>query len=137
MTQATTAPIADKTAADTARTVRIDSVYVRHLHDADADTSYLEQEGFEERLRQYQAEGFHYLGIRAEAIVSYPAGNGCRRCEKLTSSGLWGIESDSSEEYIRGVENEEINELAAHLAHFGIQADAEWMKEIAVRGEAK
>ncbi len=62
------------------------------------------------------------FGIFAEAEVAYEIGNGNYRVEWLTSDGLWGIESDDPD-YIKEVEQEEINNLKDHLAHFGIEWD--------------
>ena len=38
----------------------------------------------------------------------------------FTSGGLWGIESDSGDEYIKEVEEQEFYDLKDHLAAFGI-----------------
>lgn len=63
-----------------------------------------------------------FIGIWAEAEVSYPIGGGNRRLEKFRSRGLWGIEYDGpdDEDYAKSVEKEEIADLKYHLRVFGI-----------------
>jgi len=61
---------------------------------------------------------WHYIGIMAEATVSYGQ-NGHRRLEVLSSGGLWGIESDSGG-YLEEVEKEELQGLKDHLKEFNI-----------------
>lgn len=62
-----------------------------------------------------------FMGITAEARVSYAAGpNGHRRLEWLTSSGLWGIESDSDDEHISGIAKCELSQLQHHLNAFNV-----------------
>jgi hypothetical protein len=59
-------------------------------------------------------------GCHAVAIVSRPIGQGSRRLQTFQSSGLWGIESDLSDDYRREVESEQLDDLREHLAAFGI-----------------
>ena len=73
------------------------------------------------RLADYGA-GWWYQGCVATAYVSYSIGLGSRRCERLTSGGLWGIESDSDKSYKASVEGEQLRDLAEHLQAFGIRA---------------
>ena len=69
---------------------------------------------------EHHADQEDSIGIVAVAEVSYPIGGGSRRIEWFSSSGLWGIESDSSEEYLTEVEKEELADLKDHLTHFGV-----------------
>lgn len=109
-------------------TARIDSIRVKALPDESPDTSYLEQEGFEEHLEAYNNDEFAFIGIVAYAEVSYPMDDqGNRRCETFQSGGLWGIESDSGD-YLNEVMAEELSDLRDHLKHFGVVAsDGEWL----------
>ena len=90
------------------------------------DPEYIEQDY--KRAESYNRQEWYVFGVMAVAIVSYstetvPASN---RLETLTSGGLWGIESDS-EDYIETVENEQLDDLREHLAHFGIVvSDENW-----------
>lgn len=61
------------------------------------------------------------MGCRAVAEISYPTANG-RRIDRLRSGGLWGIESDSSKEYIEEIEKEEMADLKGHVEKFGIES---------------
>ena len=66
---------------------------------------------------------WQFIGICAEAQVSRPIGDGCRRLQTLTSGGLWGIESDSDRAYLVDVAQEQCLDLRAHLAAFGVPLD--------------
>jgi hypothetical protein len=93
---------------------RILRVGVARLSDSAPDTSYLEQMEFEDRLRQYRNGEFGFIGIRACADVTV---NGVY--QSIYSGGLWGIESDSEESYLRDVEQEELADLRGTLYELG------------------
>ena len=84
------------------------------------DTSYLEQEGFEDRMEQYRQGGFDYVGVRAVVELPIPYGKD-RILTRIESPGLWGIESDSGEDYLDSVFQEESNILADMLAELGVK----------------
>jgi hypothetical protein len=84
------------------------------------DTSYLEQEGFGDRLEQYRQGAFDYVGVRAAVELPIPYGKD-RILIKIESPGLWGIESDSGEDYFNSVFQEESNILADMLAELGVR----------------
>lgn len=98
------------------------SLRVERLPDPDADASWLEQECWmeTEHAEAYRRGEFGFLGIRAVAEVAYSCGESCLRLETFTSAGMWGIEDNSSEEYLRLVEAEELEELRSHLLTFGV-----------------
>jgi len=73
-----------------------------------------------ERMKALDNEEFCMIGIQAEARVSYDEGQGNRRLEWFTSSGLWGIESDSGPDYLADVERQELANLKGHLERFNI-----------------
>lgn len=81
--------------------------------------NYIEQDYT--RMQRLQAGDWCYMGCLAEATISYPTGNGSRRIERLTSGGLWGIESDSDSKYANEVESDELADLKSHLEQFGIE----------------
>lgn len=58
---------------------------------------------------------WHFLGIVAKAVVR--SGNGV--IQTLRSGGLWGIESDSGEKYLKSVADEQLAELRSELEGFG------------------
>lgn len=99
---------------------RILSIEIEHLNDDDPDTSYLEQDGEEERLQQYKDGHFSYIGIRAKAEVQF-SDNGS--IQTLESGGLWGIEDDSDEDYLKSVEQEELADLRQTLIDAGFLAE--------------
>lgn len=72
-----------------------------------------------ERIKQLERGDFCFIGIMAEAVVSYPIENNSRRIQKFTSGGLWGIETDAGD-YIKEVEQEQLDDLIRHLKTFGI-----------------
>ena len=128
-------------------TVRIESIKVKRLDDENPDLSHLEssvlngkidsccysQEDYDndrentekyirqdnERLESY-GSSWWMLGVVAEAQVSYDIGQGNRRLECFTSGGIWGVESDSGEDYFETLEQEELNDLKQHLETFGV-----------------
>ena len=84
------------------------------------DTSYLEQEGFYDRREQYRHGEFEFVGIRAAVELPIPYGKD-RILVMVESPGLWGIESDSGEDYFDSVFQEEINILADMLTELGVK----------------
>ena len=60
-----------------------------------------------------------FMGVYAVATVSRPVPHGFR-LESLQSGGLWGIESDSGDEYFMEVARDELEDLRAHLDAFGV-----------------
>ena len=84
------------------------------------DTSYLEQEGFEDRLAEYRRGEFDYVGVRAAVELPIPFGKD-RILTRIESPGLWGIESDSGEDYLDSVFQEESAILTDMLAELGVR----------------
>lgn len=73
------------------------------------------------RMEALNEGEWHYMGITAEARVSYASGpNGHRRIEWFTSGGLWGIESDSHIDHLMEIANEEFSNLREHLNAFNV-----------------
>jgi hypothetical protein len=85
--------------------------------DQDPDTSYLDQEEFEDRKAQYERGDFSFVGVRVEAEVEI---NGV--IQKISSGGLWGIESDSDKKHLREVAKEEYDQLVGILKSMGIKS---------------
>jgi len=93
----------------------LQSIRVVVEHDPDPDVSFLEQDEFEDRLAAYKRGEFDFVGVRAEAEVVIEG-----VVQTLTSGGLWGIESDSGEEYIESVAVEEYEQLRKVLKTVGV-----------------
>lgn len=98
---------------------RIQKITVERIADFDADTSYLEQEGFEERLEEYKRGLFEYVGVAAKAEVVIDG-----ICQTINSGGLWGTESDMGENYFLGLEEEQLTELRQQLLAIGFGSRA-------------
>ena len=71
------------------------------------DPDYREQD--EARLAAWRNDDWHFIGIRAKATIKIPYGTNpnCWITSEVLSPGLWGIESDSGEDYFRQVYQEE------------------------------
>ena len=90
-------------------------IRVRVMHDEDPDPSYLDQDEFEDRKEEFERGDFSFVGVRAEADVVIEG-----VVQTLTSAGLWGIESDSGEEYIEDTALEEYDGLRDILKAVGV-----------------
>jgi hypothetical protein len=96
-------------------------IYPEQVPDDDADASYLLQEGFEKRLAEYRRGDFGFCGVRAVAEIEFPASDGWVIVGRLESPGVWGIEDDSSRDYLAAVFEDEkavLLELIASLRDF-------------------
>lgn len=109
-------------------TKREDGVYVKfariEMHDEDAspndylfqDEAYREQD--QKRLDDWIADKWHFIGIRACAHIAVVR-SGTGAMYTVYSSGLWGVESDSGEDYLEEVFAEQCEELKADIIAFG------------------
>ena len=105
------------------RTAEIDiemvTTYDQHAHPLDylfQDPDYRAED--EAELTAWRNGEWHFVGIRARAVIKIPYGINpeCWITSELLSPGLWGIESDSGDEYFQEVYQEERTELIAMLA---------------------
>jgi hypothetical protein len=111
---------------------RILKVVVKCMADEDADSSYLEQEGFEDRMRQYRDGQFNFVGIAAEAVILLHPVNESRHVmldaaapiQTINSGGLWGIENDSDASYLKEIQDEQLSELRDQLRAIGFSTRA-------------
>lgn len=112
--------------------VIVESITAKTIPDDDPDLSYLtqfehstdpeEQKYYIEdkkRLADY-GNNWYMVGVQAEARILVPSGMGGYITQKIQSGGLWGIESDSGAEYIKGIRQEQIDELKQILKTMGI-----------------
>lgn len=92
-------------------------IAVRHKeeYDCDPDTSYLEQEGWEDRLQAYRDGLFSFVGLWIEADVVIGG-----IVQTFRSGGLWGIEDDCGASYRDEVYAEEWEALKAVLKEVGL-----------------
>jgi hypothetical protein len=74
-----------------------------------------------ERMEDYNANGWCYLGLRA--VAKYQTSSGSP-IQTLSSGGLWGIESDSDSSYFAEVAGEELAQLRTELKALGFSARA-------------
>jgi hypothetical protein len=104
---------------------KIGTTTINHLLDYDPNISYLDQDGFEERKEQYHNDVFSLMGINVETEIHTSLDNGKNwLINHISSGGLWGIESDSGEEYLKNVAIEEMSELRTTLAGMGFSETA-------------
>lgn len=91
-------------------------IEIETIPDGDADTSYLEQVEFIDRLAEYQAGDFGFIGIRASCQIVVGS-----TVQTIKSPGLWGIEDDSDTSYLEEVAEEEREELRIILREMGVE----------------
>ena len=77
-----------------------------------------------ERMERLYRGDWHYMGIRAEAEIVILSGKMGATSQTISSGGLWGIESDSGNDYLQSIEQEELSELRAQLKELGFSARA-------------
>ncbi len=110
-------------------TKRADGCYVTfhrivENHDQDADPrEYLFQdEDYRDedqaRLDAWRNGEWHFIGVQAQAAV-YIVRNGVGTRYTLYSPGLWGVESDSGDEYLGEIFRQECDAIREDLAAMG------------------
>lgn len=73
-----------------------------------------------ERMESLNRSAWCFIGIRADAEVQL----GSDVVQRITSGGLWGIESDSNESYIAEEEQNQLAELREQLHAMGFSTRA-------------
>ena len=102
--------------------VRESAIEVSTQVDDDADTSYLDQPGFEDRRVALQRGEFSYISVFAEVELLIPHGDqGHSIVQHISSPGLWGIESDIDKEHIDGFRENERKILKDMLEALGVE----------------
>jgi len=76
------------------------------------------------RMESMNRGDWRYIGIRADAELNVPSGHLAFIAQDVTSGGLWGIESDSDDEYLANVEQEELSSLRGQLRELGFSQRA-------------
>lgn len=93
----------------------------REQHDQDMRQN---AEADYKRMSALNRGDFCFVGIAAEAEITLRSENGGSIIQHVRSGGLWGIESDSGEDYFAEVEREEINTLRSELESVGFSKRA-------------
>jgi hypothetical protein len=75
------------------------------------------------RMESLNSGNWYFMGISAIAEINTSNNNKEWLINKISSGGLWGIESDSSKEYIKEIELEELNNLKDVLKTLGFPDD--------------
>lgn len=69
-----------------------------------------------ERLEAYNRGTWEMIGIKAVATIHIPVdGDNTVKIQTIDSGGLFGIESDEGEDYIKDIEREQIAEVKKYL----------------------
>jgi hypothetical protein len=87
-----------------------------------ADIRKYVRQGYE-RMERLNRGDWCYIGIRAEAEILLPSGD-AGIVQEITSSGLWGVESDSDSEYLADIETDELSSLREQLQAVGFSKRA-------------
>lgn len=144
---------------------KIDSIRIEHIVDQSPDLSYLGEysdqpsDGYikhsedgktykyfnpaqkeyakkdYKRMEDYNDGLWHMIGIVAKADILVPSGNDSWISQTISSSGLWGIESDSSEEYLKEIGKEQLGDLKGYLKSLSVDLSKweELIKNIEVK----
>lgn len=110
--------------------VHAEDIQMMETQDYDPDTSYLYQddlwEEFRERREAAERGDFYWIGVYAHVEVLLPTPDGIvldggktYTRHTLQSPGLWGIESDSDDDYLNEVFQEERAQLIENLKKMG------------------
>jgi hypothetical protein len=77
-----------------------------------------------ERMTDLERGCWGFIGVRAEAEIAIPNGNDSATMQTIRSGGLWGIESDSGDDYFAEVGNDELADLKTQLHALGFSKRA-------------
>ena len=97
-----------------------------YLENPEQVQGYIDED--KQRLEDFNEGNIYMTGIQAKAEVSYTIFNGteqnhvgtAKRLERFASGGLWGIESDSGDDYFKEVQADELADLKDHLERFNV-----------------
>ena len=86
-----------------------------------------------DRMESLNRGDWCFMGIRAEAEVQ----TGSDVVQRITSGGLWGIESDSGEDHVESIAREELAQLTTELVGLGFsrRAISTAIKNVQEKGE--
>jgi hypothetical protein len=95
---------------------------LRPDHTAEEVRKYVRQDY--DRMESANRGNWCYLGIRADAEISIGSGPGYATLQRITSGGLWGIESDSDKECFAEEERNQLADLREQLIALGFSRRA-------------
>lgn len=72
-----------------------------------------------ERMEAYNNGHWNMMGVRAQAEIHTSSNSTDWLINRVSSGGLWGIESDSDKDYLETVAKEELSELKSTLSELG------------------
>jgi hypothetical protein len=72
-----------------------------------------------ERYLGLENNEWYFIGIKATAHTAVSIGQGSWKLDQITSGGLWGIESDTDEKYLKEIEQEQLAEVKDYLKEYG------------------
>ena len=72
-----------------------------------------------ERMEAYNDEHWNMMGIRAQAEIHTSTNGTDWLINRISSGGLWGIESDSDKSYLATIARDEMSELKTTLLELG------------------
>ncbi len=98
--------------------VALQAVRVIFEEDLDPDVSYLDQDEFADRRSEHKRGEFHFVGVRVEADVLI-----ADTTQTLMSPGVSGIESDTDEEDLDRLVDEEWKALRDVLKTVGVPTE--------------
>lgn len=88
---------------------------------ANPERSFEEQQAAAQaRYDGFYAADWHYVSVIAHAEIYVPIGGNSFRILELDSAGLWGVESDSGEDYLQSIFEEEKADLRSQLVTLGL-----------------
>jgi len=101
----------------------------RYFNSGSVDKSNTDEENRTYAMQDYKrmtdyGNGWACVGVRAEARIAIPNGNGSATLQTIKSGGLWGIESDSGDDYFTEVGNDELADLKTQLHALGFSKRA-------------
>lgn len=76
-----------------------------------------------QRCEAYNRNEWWYVGIRAEAVIETSDEGSTWLRQAITSGGVWGIESDSDDEYFSEIGGEELDQLKGTLLELGFTSE--------------
>ena len=102
-----------------------EEIVIETMPDPCPDTSYLEQEGFEDRLRQAENGVFGFMGVMATCTLMIGIGQSDHVIlHRLKSPGIWGVETDSDPSHVQELFENERAILLAMLDAMGCNRNA-------------
>ena len=97
-----------------------EKIVIETMPDPCPNTSYLQQEGFEDRLRQAENGDFGFMGIMAACTLIIGIGQSDHVIlHRLKSPGIWGVETDSDPSHVQQLYEDERSILLAMLDAIG------------------